>query len=140
MASEFAHRGLKKATLLVFFALVLTACGESFTQAITEDAFDPNLPDPTEIPRQSGRDGFLSEVAPANAELPDGYFLSFERDQIVPVYEPTFVGADGVRWPDDEVVIGVNINGQQRAYPVGFLSNRELVIDQIDDIPILVSW
>lgn len=133
-------RNRKNATWLVLFALILTACGESFTQTITENAFDPNLPDPTEIPRESGRDGFFSDVAPANAELPEGYFLSFERDQIIPVYEPTFVDAGGVPWPDDEVVIGVNINGQQRAYPVGFLSNRELVIDQIDDIPILVSW
>ncbi len=124
---------------LLLFAAFLTACGESFTQERTENAFDPNLPDPTEIQR-SGANGPLPGLAPGDAPVPEGYFRSFDRDQIEPVYEPTFVGADGVSWPDDEVVIGVNINGQQRAYPVGFLSNRELVIDEIDDIPILVSW
>ncbi len=110
---------------LLAIALVLSACGDAFTQGITRNAFDPNLFDPTEE---------------SDVELPEGYFLSWGRDRIAPVYSPTYVDANGVDWPDDEVVIGININGQQRAFPVGFMSNRELVIDQIDDIPLLVTW
>ena len=125
MARDSRPRSLNKATWLIIFALILTACGESFTQPITENAFDPELFDPTDED---------------DVVLPEGYFRSWGRDRIIPVYEPIYVGADGVPWPDDEVVIGVNINGQQRAFPVGFLSNRELVIDQIDDIPLLVTW
>ncbi len=125
MSHEFSAPSLTTATWVVFFALILAACGESFTQPITENAFDPDLFDPTDEP---------------GVELPEGYFRSWGRDRIIPVYDPVYVGADGVPWDDDEVVIGVNINGQQRAFPVGFLSNRELVIDEIDDIPILVTW
>ena len=108
-------------------AAVLAACGgqADFGQAITRQAFPPGLFDPTDV---------------RDVVLPEGYLRSWARDQIAPVYEPTFVGIDGVPWPDDELVIGININGQQRAYPVGFLSNREMVIDWVDDLPILVTW
>ena len=125
MVNRSRRNVIKRGALFTLSSAVLAACGQSFTQVRTANAFPPGLFDPTE----SG-----------DEPLPEGYFLSWGRDQITPVYEPTFVGASEVRWPDDEIVIGVDINGQQRAYPVGFLSNRELVIDQIDDIPILVSW
>ena len=115
----------KHFTWFVLVALFLTACGEGFTQARSSQAFPPGLFDPTETDDEP---------------LPDNYFLSWRRDQLAPVYDPTFVGATEVPWPDDEIVIGVNINGTQRAYPVGFLSNREIENDQIDDIPLLVTW
>lgn len=109
---------------MTLLALILAACGESFTQTVSEDVFPPDLFDPTET----------------GESLPENYAVFFERDQIIPVYEPTFVGAGEVDWPDDEVVIGIDVNGEQRAYPVGFLSNREIVNDWIDDTPILVTW
>ena len=87
--------------------------------------FPPGLFDPTDVP---------------GVMLPEGYFRSWGRALIRPVYAPNFVGPSGGQWPDEELVIGVNINSQQRAYPVGFLSTREIVIDQIDDIPLLVTW
>lgn len=124
MEGPRSSRSSQKLTWVVLLALVLTACGESFTQARTANAFDQRLFDPTE----------------SGIGLPDDYHVAWSRDRITPVYEPTFVGADDVPWDDDELVIGININGQQRAYPVGFLSNREIVNDQVDDIPIVVSW
>ncbi len=104
---------------------VLAACGVSVRQSASQMVFPPGLFDPTDVP---------------GVMLPEGYFRSWGRDLIRPVYEPNFVGPSGVQWPDEELVIGVNINSQQRAYPVGFLSTREIVIDQIDDIPLLVTW
>ena len=125
MVAQLWHLRSAKTLWLLVFGLVLAACSGGGGQAITANSFPPDLFDPTEE-----RDG----------ELPEGYFLSWGRDRIAPVYEPTYVGPQAVDWPDDEVVIGININGQQRAFPVGFMSNRELVIDQIDDIPLLVTW
>ena len=123
-ASWSRRRFLKTAQLLAAPAL-LSACGVSVSRSSTATVFPPGLFDPTDIP---------------GVTLPEGYFRSWGRDLIRPVYEPNFVGPSGVDWPDEELVIGVNINGQQRAYPVGFLSTREIVIDQIDDIPLLVTW
>ena len=37
-------------------------------------------------------------------------------------------------------MIGVAINGESKAYPVGPLNFREMVNDVVGGVPILVSW
>ena len=76
----------------------------------------------------------------AGEELPADFRQLLPRDAIRPVYDPEFATAAGVDWPDSTDVIGVEINGEAKAYPVGFLNGRELVIDEIGGEPILVSW
>jgi len=76
----------------------------------------------------------------ANEPLPEGYRQLLGRDMILPVYAPLFVDADGVDWPDDTDVIGVAGVEEAKAYPVSHLNRREMVIDDIEGIPILVSW
>jgi len=76
----------------------------------------------------------------AGDPIPIGYLQVVGRDHIRPVYDPRFVGADDIGWPDDADVIGVEIDGDARAYPVGFLSGREIVNDEIAGDPVLVSW
>ena len=62
------------------------------------------------------------------------------RDAIKPVYEPAFVSAEESGFSDEELVLGVEINGDSRAYPIGPLNSREMVIDEVGGVPILVSW
>lgn len=76
----------------------------------------------------------------AGEPLPDGFRQLLPRDAIKPVYEPTFISASEVAWPAATDVIGVTSGGESKAYPVSFLGGRELVIDELNDIPILVSW
>lgn len=76
----------------------------------------------------------------AGESLPDGFRQLLPRDAISPIYDPTFVPADLAGWPTNTDVIGVTQGGVAKAYPVSFLSGRELVVDEIDNIPILVSW
>lgn len=76
----------------------------------------------------------------AGERLPADFRQLLPRDAIRPIYEPTFVGAPGVDWPDSTDVIGVEINGEAKAYPVDHLNGRELVIDELGGEPILVSW
>jgi len=40
----------------------------------------------------------------------------------------------------DDLVIGIAIADEAKAYPVGVLRFREMVNDEISGIPILVSW
>lgn len=72
--------------------------------------------------------------------LPDGFRQLLPRDSINPVYDPAFVAADVVRWPADAQVIGVEAGAEAKAYPVSFLTQREMVLDDIGGDPILVSW
>ncbi len=76
----------------------------------------------------------------AGEDLPDGFRQLLPRDAILPIYEPEFVSAAETVWPDATQVIGVSINGESKAYPVSVLNGRELVVDELDGIPILVSW
>ncbi len=62
------------------------------------------------------------------------------RDDILPIYAPTFVAASRARYRDDEVVLGVSISGQSKAYDVSTLNAREIVVDHLAGIPILVTW
>jgi hypothetical protein len=62
------------------------------------------------------------------------------RDDIRPIYAPEFVPADGAGYTDDELVMGVVIEGEAKAYPVGLLNRREMVNDELAGIPILVTW
>jgi hypothetical protein len=76
----------------------------------------------------------------AGEELPRGFRPLLSRDQIEPVYEPVFTGAGQVDWPADSLVIGVAGAEEAKAYPVTHLNSREMVIDSLEGIPILVTW
>lgn len=43
-------------------------------------------------------------------------------------------------WNPEDLVIGVNLEGEARAYPIGFLTQREMVVDNHRGIPTLVTW
>ena len=77
----------------------------------------------------------------AGERLPDGYRQLLRRDAILPVYDPQFLaGAQNATWPDDTLVIGLALDGEAKAYPVSWLNRREMVVDRIAGIPILVTW
>jgi hypothetical protein len=61
-------------------------------------------------------------------------------DGIRPVYEPRFVAAAEAPLEDDELVIGISIEGEAKAYPITVLRFREMVNDELGGIPILVTW
>lgn len=71
--------------------------------------------------------------------MPDGFEQLQARDAVLPVYDPAFTTPDNVDWPGDTLVIGVELGGLARAYPVRFLDKREMVLDDLGE-PILVTW
>lgn len=64
------------------------------------------------------------------------------RDLINPIYSPKFVTPAEVAGQilDEELVMGLNIGGDARAYPVGIMRFREIVNDEVGGIPLLVTW
>ncbi len=87
------------------------------------------LADPAKIP-----DPFTGE------RLPEGCVQVKPRDEILPVYDPLFTPAHEADWSPSDMVIGISLAGEARAYPVGPLNKREMVLDRIGEIPIVVSW
>jgi len=84
--------------------------------------------------------GDLYNPLVAREPLPAGYRPVLSRDSIRPVYAPKFRRADDIDWSDNELIIGVEIDGDARAYPVGFLNRREIVVDLHRGIPTFVTW
>ena len=65
------------------------------------------------------------------------------KDQIKAVLEPKFLTIEeeaGSQLLDKELVIGLSINGDHRAYPVPFLSGHEIVNDVVGGLPVVVTW
>lgn len=64
------------------------------------------------------------------------------RDAIPAIDNPRFINAaDADEFYDpDELVIGVEFNGEARAYSVPFLSNHEIVNDTVGGVKIAVTW
>lgn len=61
-------------------------------------------------------------------------------DAIRPIYSPTFVEPSGSLLQPKDLVIGLALNGEARAYPVRILRFREMVNDVVGGTPILATW
>ena len=71
---------------------------------------------------------------------PRAYRKLIARDVIVPVYEPRYVGPEEANLVDQELVMGVEVNGESKAFPIGLIRNREIVNDTIGGVPLLITW
>lgn len=101
----------------------------------------PPHPDSTASLRVLADPGATYDPVSAGEDLPSGFRQLLRRDAILPIYDPEFISdAENVRWADDTLVIGLAIDGEAKAYPVSFLNRREMVVDSIAGIPVLVTW
>jgi hypothetical protein len=64
------------------------------------------------------------------------------RDFFRVITKPEYLAVDEAGWSmsDDEVVIGLEIDGEYRAYPTNYLNDHEMVREEIGGLPLLVTW
>lgn len=62
------------------------------------------------------------------------------KDGIPAIHDPVLVPAGQANLDDDDLVIGVELLGEARAYPVKVLSAHEIVNDEIRGRPFAVTW
>ncbi len=63
------------------------------------------------------------------------------RDCIPAIDDPKFQSAENATWlADEDLVIGVELNGETRAYPLRILTVHEIVNDEIGDEPVAVTY
>ena len=65
---------------------------------------------------------------------PRDYFRVIDRPKYLSVAEAAATMAD------DEIVLGLDVDGNRRAYPINYLNDHELVREEIAGLPLLVSW
>lgn len=63
-------------------------------------------------------------------------------DAIPAIFDPQFLSAEEAdqQYEPNEMVLGVEINGDARAYSVPHLSGHEIVNDTVGGVPIAVTW
>ena len=128
----------KKIGSIGWFALILAAC----TGAGTVESLP--TPEPTTTPA-AGRPE-IGDVG--STRIPADKYADLEivtllpRDAIPAIDDPQFLSsaeADDFYDPN-ELVIGVEFEGDARAYSVPFLSNHEIVNDTVSGVKIAVTW
>jgi hypothetical protein len=133
----------------ILFVLLLSGCSTTATPGETETPpFSPGasisataIPSPTLIPTAALTATPTSrpyQLRPGELELaasPDDIPAIFANDNL-------FVSAEdgNAEWRDDEDVIGLEFNGDARAYPIRLLSLHEIVNDTVGGEPVAITW
>jgi hypothetical protein len=104
---------------------------------------EPQIP-PTSAETGNSTLALIDPTTEINERVDDpnnyGYSQLLPWDAIRPVYDPTFTSASEAPLQDEELVMGVTLDGESKAYPVTVLRFREMVDDELAGWPILVTW
>ena len=73
-------------------------------------------------------------------EPPPGVEQILPRGRIAAVTEPEFVVAAEAKIDDEAWVLGVEINGEAKAYSLNLLNRHEVVNDRFGDLPVAAVW
>ena len=94
---------------------------------------------PTQVPVNGGAS---SDAAPARQDQDYEIITLLGFDAIPAILAPEMVGADAAdEWmADNEPVVGLSINGDNRAYSIPMLSRHEIVNDVVGGQPVAVTW
>ncbi len=132
--------GFKKTWIIALTALIVglaAACGAADTPG-------PSTVQPTETPTplaSPAENAQTSLGSTRDVEVDFSLYSQFiPRDAIRPVYDPQFLPGQSSGLDPLELVVGVAINGESKAYPAGTLTSREMINDEVGGVPILVSW
>lgn len=103
------------------------------SQPVTDAVIPPRLP---------GMIGAAREIHLEGRDITLQLVDVLSRDSIPAIDDPVFVQA-GEAAPltgGEDFVIGLSLNGEQRAYPTAFLSGHEIVNDVVGGVPVAVTW
>lgn len=71
---------------------------------------------------------------------PPGVEQLLPRGRIAAVFEPVFVPAEEAKITDDAWILGVEIDGEARAYSLNLLNRHEIVNDRIGERSFAAVW
>ena len=128
---------------LLLLAITLAACSppgqEQLTRSATSTAPPPaTVPDPTAAPTPTDPTPKASTSTLSDYEI----VTLLPRDAIPAILDPEFLTVEEANqeYEDDELVLGVEINGEARAYSIPHLSLREIVNDTVGGRRIAATW
>ncbi len=130
-------RSMQLLTLFLVSGVILSACGAASQS--TQDTQESGLVNPDE-PQSTSED---SSNSPATQVDRDYEIITLlPKDAIPSIDNPRFLSADEAdeEYAPTELVIGVEFEGDARAYSIGHLSRHEIVNDTVGGRKIAVTW
>jgi hypothetical protein len=146
---------MRAVALILIAGIALAACGAAVDSATLPEPVaetQDSIPDPAQPlvdPTSPQSEASEQPNGTSDSELLNRRVKDFDAfvpprligpDGIRPVYDPRFVAAADAPLKDDELVIGIAIEGEAKAYPITVLRFREMVNDELGGLPILVTW
>ncbi|RME84081.1 MAG: DUF3179 domain-containing protein [Caldilineae bacterium] len=135
-----SHERFSLLGVVFLFALLLAACGRAATPAPTQAQAAPAAAASATPADRSPTPG---SRAAETETLPDYEIITLlPRDAIPAIFEPEFLSAaeGDAEYGDHEQVLGIEIDGDTRAYSIPFLSSHEIVNDVVGGTPVAVTW
>ena len=154
-------KAMKRLVLIVAASLVAMSCaGKEATGSSGSPPTIPLLATTTTDVSVSLTPDRIPDVDLSRASVPldqvlfdtfDGRFVPLSeatnelvqslRDAIPPIDEPTYGGLDAGEWLEPtDLILGYESKGSAYAYPIKILDLHEIVNDEIDGIPVLISY
>ena len=88
--------------------------------------------------------GLTAVVFPPSADAadrpPPGVEQLLPRGRIAAISSPRFVSAKKAKIPDDAWVLGVEVDGEARAYSLNLLNSHEVVNDRLGNTAFAAVW
>ncbi len=95
----------------------------------------------TANPDRWKREGWTTDFDQTSIKLTEILSGGIGRDVIPPIDRPAFKPVSEItKLADTEPVIGLEINGEARAYPLQIMTWHEIVNDQFGDLPVAVTY
>jgi hypothetical protein len=137
---------------LAFLVLILAACtapGIGSSGATPTSPAKTSLAAPIPMPEPSPT--AVAQLAPGGIPTPrprriwaGEMQLAADVDDIPAIFAEDIIFVDAAagsrEWLDEELVIGLEMNGDARAYPIRLLSLHEIVNDNVGGRPVAVTW
>lgn len=80
---------------------------------------------------------YFSSERPSTIRLDEVRWGGVRQDGIPPLRQPTMISADDATYlKDDNVVFGIALGGEAKAYPKRILGWHEMVVDTVDGTPV----
>lgn len=130
--------GVFLVVILLVFSLLAPLAGPFFQSQIAS-RIGGAADTPTQVPVNGGAS---SGIAPARQDQDYEIITLLGFDAIPAILAPEMAGADAAdEWmADNEPVVGLSINGDNRAYSIPMLSRHEIVNDVVGGQPVAVTW
>lgn len=111
---------------------------ESQEISSNKDMGPSDNPEGLPTPRFNSSQGRLEDSDDREYEI----ITLLPRDAIAAIDNPTFYSAEDAdeEYTQDELVLGVEFNGDIRAYSIPLLSRHEIVNDTVGGVKIAVTW